>query len=494
MEFDIIIRNGNLVDGSGGKIEYGDLGIIDNKIKAIGDLKDSIGDREIDATDLVVSPGFIDVHNHADYDILKIPDAENMLRQGVTTLVAGNCGESSWPIGEHLNKVETTSIRQNYAILVGYNTIKSKLPSKYSQFSSKGKHIMKKMVAEALNEGAIGVSAGLNSTIVSAPQKIAEILAPLVKSGGVFANHIRNEGEDVLNAISEIIRIGKLGVPIQISHLKAYGPPAWDKIEEILDLIDSAVQDGIEISCDRYPYNAAFRGLYAGFWDHMSEWHKKNPEISLEDVVDKPPRELKKAVRTGIEAKGGSDKIIFAPLEPMPEIEGKTLAQVADEWNISEENTALKLMNKGGVSCIYHSMLEENLQKILAHPRVMVASDGHLREKGKGVAHPRNFGTFPRVLGKYVREKGLFSLEERIKKMTMMPAKKFNLNKRGVLAKNKIADIVIFDPEQIIDHKTFQNKQQYPEGIIHVIMGGKIAIKDTNVTDNYCGKVIRRGD
>jgi len=494
MTFDLLVKNGLIVDGTGAEAYQGDVGISGDRIHVLGDLSAAAGRDAIDATGLVVAPGFIDVHNHASNEmaggILNIPEAENMVRQGVTSLISGNCGGSPWPLGEHLDAVAQKPIRQNYGLLVGHATLRGQAGVGSQEASPDDLRKMQDLAAQAMEEGAFGMSTGYFPAFVTTGE-IMEVSKVVGSAGGVYASHIRTEGEGVLDAIAEAIAIGEgSGCPVQISHIKTYGNRAWGKVDAILELIDQARARGLNVQGDRYPYVASFTGVVSLVpTETRAEAARRGGMGHLRD------EDLVEEVRAGIaESLGnlnGPENVVCAPLDPMPEIDGKSLAQVAADRGASPVEVAIDLSTEGGVSCIYFSMNEENLARFITHPAVFAGSDGHLRVLGVGVSHPRNYGTFPRWVGHYGRDRGLLSVQEAVHKCSFMPAEKFGLHDRGCLAPRKYADIAIFSWEQILDRATFENPHQYPDGIPHVIVNGRCAIRDGELQQETHGRVLR---
>ena len=494
MTFDLIIRGGTVVDGTGAPGFVADVGMVGDRIHAIGDLSVAAARDSIDATGLIVAPGFVDVHNHAsnemDGGILNIPDVENQIRQGVTTLISGNCGGCPWPLGEHLDAAATLPIRQNYGLLGGMGTLRGQVVVGSQEASPEQIAAMQDLARQAMDEGAFGMSTGYFPEFVTT-EEIAAVARPIAEGGGVYATHMRSEGPRLLEAIEETIRIcEESGCPAQISHIKTWGVSAWGKIDRALELIDEAAARGLDITADRYPYVAAFSGI-ANTVPTALRIEAAN-RGGLEHLYDE---DLADAVRDGVHAYvadlGGPEHIVFAPLDPMPEIDGKSLAQVAAERGEEPWQSAVALTIQGRVSCIWFAMREENIATFMRHPRVFAASDGHLRVLGKGVSHPRNYGTFPRWIGHYGRDMGLFTVEEVVRKCTAMPASKFGLHNRGTLAPRKIADITVFDWETIIDTATFEAPHSYSKGIPHVIVAGKPGLRDGAVAEASYGRVLR---
>ncbi len=296
----------------------------------------------------------------------------------------------------------------------------------------------------------------------------------------------------MLDALAEAIEIGeRSGCPVQISHIKTWGARAWDKAEAMLALIDEARERGLDITADRYPYPAAFGGV-ANIVPVPARIEAME-RGGLEYLRDADLAESIRAWAEGYLADlGGPEKMVFAPLEPMPEIDGKSLAQVAEERGEEPWRVGLELTIRGGVSVIYFSMREENIPIFMRHPAVFAGSDGHLRVLGRGVSHPRNYGTFPRWIGHYGRDQGLFTVEQVVRKCSSMPARKLGLHDRGEIAPRKIADLAIFSWEEIIDTATFEDQHRYPEGIPHVIVAGVPAVRDGDVTAATPGRALRR--
>ncbi|MGI5819601.1 MAG: N-acyl-D-amino-acid deacylase family protein [Armatimonadota bacterium] len=494
MTFDLIIRGGTVVDGTGADGYVADVGVVGDRIHAIGDLSAAEARDAIDASGLIVAPGFVDVHNHAHNEmeggILNIPDVENQVRQGVTTLIAGNCGGSPWPIGENLDAADALPIRQNYGLLVGMGTIRAQVGVGAEPASAEQISQMQALAAQAMDEGAFGMSTGYFPEFVTT-EEIAAVARPIAEAGGVYATHMRSEAGGLIEALEETIRIcEQSGCPGQISHIKCWGTRAWDKAEQVLGMIEEARERGLDLTADRYPYVASFSGVANVVPSALRV--EAGRRGGIEHLRDD---DLTDAVREGvedfIEEIGGPENLVFAPLDPMPEIDGRTLAEVAQERGEEPWETGVALTIRGKVSCMYFVMREENIRRFMQHPAVFAASDGHLRVLGKGVSHPRNYGTFPRWVGHYGREEGFFSVEEVVRKCTSMPAGKFGLHERGTLAARKIADIVVFDWSTIIDTATFEDPHRYPEGIPHVIVAGKAAVRDGEVAQEAYGRAVR---
>ena len=488
---DIIIRGGMVADGEGGPLIRADVAVDGDKITRIGPLDKAKAKLVVDAAGQVVSPGFIDVHNHGndevDGGILRIPHADNMLRQGVTTIVCGNCGGSSFPIGKHLDAVAKLAIRQNYCTLVGLMNVRTKaMQGKAEAPNGEQRDRIRKEMAQAVDEGAFGMSAGYFPPYVQLPEIVAAAHGASDR-GGIYASHIRSEGDGLLEAVEEIIQISEQAeIPVQISHMKTFGKANWHKCDALLAMVDQAAARGVPITADRYTYLAA----YGGITDFCPAWARSYWKAGL-STQDK--ERMRKEMQEKFERMAGPEDIIVAPWWPDPDFGGKTIAQIAQEQNMHPADVVMEMSFRPKTSFVRGAMCEENIRRVLAHPLVMIATDGHLRTLDDGYNHPRNYGTFPRTIAKYVREAKLFSLETAVKKMTSMPAVKYRIPKRGLLREGCHADIVVFDPETLRDMATFENPHQYPVGISTILVNGGLAVENGHSTSGSYGRVLRKG-
>ncbi|MGC9316467.1 MAG: N-acyl-D-amino-acid deacylase family protein [Armatimonadota bacterium] len=499
MDFDLIISGGTIYDGSGRDGFLADVGVAGDRIKAVGDLAQAVARRTIDATGLAVCPGFIDPHTHCHVDVDKdILHCDNLLRQGITTVISGNCGGSSWPVAEHLAKVERKGFKSNYAMLVGHHTVRriamegsDNLWPTHEQTAA-----MQDLVRQGLEEGAIGLTAGYAQRHESF-EELVEVARPAAEADTIYATHIRSEGNALIQGIAEAVEVAhETGMAVQISHLKTMGPANWDKLDIVLDMLEEAVAMGLDVAADRYPYI----GWHGGSTNIMSRWcyeearrrggreHLKDP-----DIID----HFRQEIADLLEGYGGPDKLMFTPLaRPDPEVDGRTVADLMEAWDAEPIEVALEIERrneKHKIGAVGFTMSEGNLRRILAHPLVMVGTDGHLEVYGKVATHPRNYGTYPRVLGRYVREERIMSLGQAIEKMTAMPARRYGLRDRGWLRPGCFADVVIFDPATVTDTATFTDAHQYPTGIPYVTVNGQVAVDNEVTADEHHGRVLRRG-
>jgi N-acyl-D-amino-acid deacylase len=498
--FDILIKGGIVIDGLGQPGFLADVGIRGNRIEYIGTKKKTSGSTTIDAAGLVVAPGFIDIHTHCDRGLLSQPDNKNYILQGVTTVIGGNCGGSPLSINDYFEQVKTKSISTNIAVYVGHNTIRQKVMGQEDRApTAKELSQMENYVDQAMKEGALGLSTGLGYTpgMFSKTEEIIALNKVVGNHNGMYASHIRDQGLGMYESVEEAIRIGREGgTRVQISHLKLSIDKLWGETEQLFQIIEGARIAGIEVYSDEYPYIAASTGLSVIF----PAWSLSGGKLK-EHLQNPATREkLKKEMFHTGRMKTYRDRDMLSALQIAsyrnnPEYEGKTLREIlvlrGDEPTL--ENGAelvMEMQSKGGASCVFFLMDENDVAAIMKFPFNMIGSDGSVVRFERGVPHPRSYGTFPRVLGKYVREDNMLTLEEAINKMTALPAKSLRFNDRGVLAPQKLADIVVFDPKTIKDLATFDSPHQYPTGIEVVIVNGVITVQDGTLTENRGGRAI----
>ncbi|MHB9028689.1 MAG: N-acyl-D-amino-acid deacylase family protein [Candidatus Latescibacterota bacterium] len=512
-QFDVLITGGEVYDGSGNPGMEMDIGIRGDRIAAVqNSLKRSEAKIRIDARGLAVSPGFIDPHTHTDEQLLINPKAESKIRQGVTLEIGGNCGGSIFPktgenagqdVNDFYHQLEQKGIALNYASLVGHATIRNRIMGRHDRKpTAEEMQLMKAALRESLEAGAVGMSTGLYYAPGSfaAMEEIVELCRELVPYGGVYATHMRDEGDMVVESIDETIATAcQSGASLQISHLKTMYPRNFGKISTVLEKIDAAQREGIAVLADRDPYVARSTSLSALFPRWTQEGASSNFVPRLKDpALDARIREH---IR-GIEEKLVSwDTIMICGLDVHKDspIVGKTVLQASKEAGKPpyEFTRDLLIAENGGVSIVNFAMNEENLRRVLAHPLVVVASDGYslapYGELSAGKPHLRNYGTFTRVLGKYVREEKTLTLPEAIRKMTALSAEKFGLTGRGSLREGGFADVTIFNPDTVADSEDWMNPHQYGKGIEYVLVNGQVAIEKGEHTGALPGRCIRRG-
>jgi len=525
-QYNIIIKNGMIIDGSGAQAFKEDIGIVGDKIVAIGDLKNATADTIIDASGLVVSPGFIDIHTHTDIELMVNPNADSKILQGVTTEVSGNCGYSPFPLNDmdfnelesnvfekygfhvtwrdtagFLRTLEDKKISINYATFTGHGNLRSHVVGKNDiQAIPDQLKKMKNVLEHSMAEGSFGLSTGLEYAPGSyaSTEELIELNKVVAKNGGVYATHMRNEDDRVEEAVQEALKICKEAeVSLQISHLKACNESNWHKIDRVLEMIHVAAEAGMPVKADRYPYIAYGTGLTA----FLPLWSRQgNTEAILSRLRDSThSTKIKEYAESRGQNIGGWDRVVISSCfsEKNKIWEGKSIQACASELGIEtfEFIREILIEEKNRVGIVGFAMDENNLKKVLSSSLVMIGSDGSavapFGKLGEGKPHPRFYGSFPRVLGKYARDEKLFDLSTAIMKMTSMPAAKLGLNSRGVITKDYFADIVIFNPETVIDNATFMDPHQFPTGIEHVIVNGKITVSNRKHTGMKSGSVLR---
>lgn len=502
-KFDIIIKNGSVIDGRGNPPYRADVGIKEDKITKIGNLSTQDAHKIIDASGLTICPGFIDLHTHTDYAIHKLPEAHNYIRQGVTTVLGGNCGQSPYLIGEFLDKLKETKIALNFALLVGHNTIRYHVMGNANRPPTPPElEKMKTKTAAAMKEGAFGISTGLKYTpgMYAKTTELVELAKVVKQYGGFYATHMREEGIGVLDSVEETIQIGKsAGLPVHISHHKIASVDRWGVSRKTLAKVDAARNQGLDVTLDQYPYPATSTGLTILFPPWALEGDAKQCIQRWNDPKNRA-RLLKGIIHNIKHDRGGGDpgRIVMGHYSSDPTLEGMSIKQIlinkgipvtmkkAAEMIVQLQKDALEER----ALAIYFCLDDEDIERIMRHPYVSHASDGGIITKGKGKPHPRLYGTFPRVLRLYVREKGILTFEEAIRKMTSLPAQRLGLPYRGCLHEGCYADIVILDPATVGDTATWQNPHRYPKGISYVLVNGVVVVKDNIFTGHYPGHIL----
>ena len=515
---ELVIRSADLLDGSGAPAFRADIGIDGDTIVAIGDLSMAVAGKTIDGTGCVVTPGFIDIHSHSDYTLPINPQAESKIRQGVTTEVVGMCGGSAAPLdeasraravasnpdlpweewttfGEFLAFLQQQGTSVNVVPFVGHGTVRGLAMGLGERAPTEDElSEMKRLVAQAMDEGAWGMSTGLiyPPSVYGETEELVELSRVPARRGGFYFSHIRGEGATLLDAVAEAIEIGeRAGLPVQIAHFKASGIDNWDLLPQALSLLDAALERGVDVMADRYPYIASSTGLGAS----LPHWaHDGGRDALLDRLRDTTAR---KQILDDPEPQSTRwDKIVIAYVPDHSEWEGQSVAEIAAQRGTDPDVTALDLLleAEGRVSVIRFGMSEENLCAVLRHPAIVIGSDGSARAPygvlGQGKAHPRNYGTFPRVLGCYAREQGVLSLAEAVHKMTGKTAGRLRLGDRGLLREGYKADLVILNPETVGDAGTFTDPYQYPNGIEAVLVNGQVVIDHGNHTGARPGRVL----
>ena len=496
--YDVLIVGGTVVDGSGAPPVRNDVAIKNGRIAAIGRFSKATATDVIDAAGLMVAPGFIDVHTHAD-DIAETPRAENFVRMGVTSVVAGNCGGSALDIAEALARVRRAGIAINYATLIGHNTVRGAVMGTANRDATVSEIArMKSFVWRAMADGAVGFSTGLQyvpGTYAKMPE-IIELARVAGNAGGVYASHMRNEGTELEAAVEETIRIGEMAMcRVQISHLKVDSPSRWGASARALALIDAARARGIDVQADQYAYTAASSTLSIRF----PSWALEGGQESITRRLNDPAQwaKIKGDMRSLLAERGLADLsfAVVASYSPDPSLNGVSLKQVAQKLRGSDSlddqlEAARVMMLNGGASMVYHLMSDEDVERIMRHPQVAVASDSSLLLFGDGMPHPRGYGNNPRVLGEYVRTRHVISIQEAVRKMTSLPAQHFRFDGRGLLKPGYAADVAIFNPSIVADAATFEKPHAYAVGVPYVLVNGVVVVRKGEHTGVFPGQVL----
>ena len=502
-DYDLLITGGTVIDGTGAAAYRADVAIQGDRIALISrtPIDAARGRRRIDASGLVVAPGFIDVHAHLD-PILVMPDAESHVRQGVTLALGGPDGGGESPIGPYLARVEQQKLGMNVAFLTGHNTIRRAVMGTANRPPTPdelGK--MRERVAESMGQGAFGLSTGLRYIpgFYSNTDEVVELARVAADSGGIYTSHLREEAAGLFEGVAEALEIGRRArIPVVLTHHKVVGPKMWGKSPVTLAMVDSARRAGTDVMIDQYPYTATSTGLDI----LVPPWALAGGDTALRRRLSDPI--LNDSIEQGIvenlrNDRGGGDlkRVQFSRVRWDATLNGKTLYDLVVRLNIDPtmENAAPVVIDavlKGGASTIYHVLDEEDVKRIMAHPQTMIASDGRLNRLGDAVPHPRAYGTFPRVLGRYVREEKVLTLEQAVMKMTGMPATRLGLSDRGCLRNGCAADVAIFSAEQVRDVGSFADPHHYPEGIPWVIVNGVPVVENGQFGAARPGKVLRR--
>ena len=499
--FDLLIRNARIVDGTGGPSSTGDVAVRGDAIARVAPRIDAPATRVIDANGQVVAPGFIDIHTHARRGIFDVPTADNYVRQGVTTLIEGPDGSSPIPLGEFLARVAARGITPNFASMVGQGSVREAVIGSVDRKPTPAElDKMRALVRQGMEDGAFGLSSGLFYVpgTFTPTSEVIELATVAGRMGGIYISHMRDEASQVVQSVRETIEIGeKGGLPTQVTHHKIIGKGNWGKSVETLRLIDEARARGVDATLDQYPYTASSTGIGAAL---LPAWAQEGGRDSLMKRMGTPSTRSEiraETIRLLKEERGGGDphNVQLARCAWDKTLDGKRLDEVTKGRGLAPtiENaadTALWIVEQGGCSGIFHAISEDDLQRILKHPQTMIASDGEVPIFGQANPHPRSYGTFVRVLGRYVRELKTITLEDAIRKMSAFPAQRIGLVDRGVLREGMKADIAIFDPLSVRDLATFEKPHQYAEGVTEVIINGEIVFENGKMTAARPGRVL----
>ena len=497
-DYDLLIRNGKIINGTGNAWFYGDVGIKGSRILAVGDLHLQSASKTIDAAGLVVAPGFIDVHGHIEGSIFLRPTADNFIYDGVTSIITGNCGGSADNLTEFFRKLDSTKTSINVASLVGHNTVRRlAIGLADKPITTTDQQKMDDLLAQAMKAGAVGMSTGLIYLpgMYSKTEEVVSLAKVAALNGGIYASHIRNEGNNVAEAIEEAIAIGRQAkIPVQISHFKVAGKANWGRSAETLSYIEKARREGYDVTIDQYPYTASSTNLNTQLPDWAQSGGLDSIRIRLKDEI------TKKRIIADMQARLKKNKYknyshaVVARFESDSTYNGKSISDINQlkgrKRNVRQEIlTVLEMIDAGGAQMIYHSMNEDDIRHFMKYPHNMVGADAGVAT-GSGVPHPRGYGSNARVLARYVRNEQLISLEEAVRRMSGLAAQKFRLKDRGLILPGMAADIVIFDPATVVDKSTFAQPHQFSEGFRFVLVNGLPVIENGKHNGTRNGKIL----
>jgi N-acyl-D-amino-acid deacylase len=499
--YDLILKGGRIVDGTASPWYTGDVAITGDTIVRIAPAITDQATRVVNVKGLVVAPGFIDIHTHARRGIFEVPTADNYVRQGVTTLIEGPDGGSPIPLAPFLAKVAATRTTPNFAMFIGQGSVRSEVMGEVDRPATREElEKMRALVTQGMHDGAFGLSSGLFYVpgAFTPTEEVIDLARVAGSMGGIYISHMRDEAKGLTDSVRETLAIGeKGGLPTQITHHKVVGKKYWGGSVETLRMVDEARARGVDATIDQYPYTASATSIGAAL---LPAWaNEGGRDATLKRLKDPATRAKIKAASVAIirDERGGGDpkNVSVSACQFDPKLAGQNLAQITQGRGlaVSLENaaeTAMWIVEQGGCGGIFHAIGEEDLQRILAHPATMVASDGEVAVFGRNVPHPRSYGTFARVLGLYVRDKKVLPLETAVQKMSAFPAQRLGITDRGALRQGLKADIAVFDAATIRDTATFEKPHSYAEGVSMVIVNGQVAFEDGKMTPARPGRVL----
>jgi N-acyl-D-amino-acid deacylase len=491
--FDVLIRNGRVMDGSGNPWRRNDIGIRGDRIAALGYLPGAVAKVTIDAGDRLVTPGFIDVHSHAVEGLVR-PELRQgipLLAQGVTTIVGNPDGGGSVDLAAQRERLESGGIGPNVALLIGHGAVRAAIMGQANRAPTLDElSRMHDLVRRGMEQGAFGLSSGLFYTPGSfaKTEEVIALAAVAGEFGGLYTSHVRDEGDygaGVVASVDEVIRIAEEAHVIGIvTHMKALGPDSWGLATTMIEHIENARARGVQVFADQYAYEASSTSLRAALLPGGV------PVPAAEDAAMRA--EVEPTVKENIRRRGGAAAIVLAAYAPDHSLEGRSLAQIAADRQLAPERTALDLLARGNASIVSFNMTDRDIEAIMRQPYTMTSSDGGLVAMNEGKPHPRNYGAFARKLAVYVRERRVVSLESAIRSMTSLPAMVFRIKDRGEIREGAFADIAVFDPAKVRDRATYADPHQIAEGMGYVFVNGVMVVKDGQFTDALPGRVLRK--
>lgn len=496
-EVDFVIENGLIYDGSGTLPVQGHVAVRNGKIVSVGSVAAPASQWSIDATGLVIAPGFIDLHTHGDSGVVSplTRGCVNYLTQGCTTLITGNCGMGPVDVGAYYKQMEAGGVGANVGHLIPQGALRSEVVGKENRAPSDDELTkMRQLVQKGMSDGAWGMSTGLIYTpsTYASTSELIELAKVVASNNGLYASHIRGEESGLLESVQEAIKIGREAqIPVHVSHLKVKGTPQWGMLKLAIALIEEARSKGMTITADQYPYIAASTSLEATVFP---AWSRSGGLQQLVKRLDDPTsgNKIREEVQKSLSEKEDGKQIVIASFSPRPDWIGKNLKQIADQ----EKTTSLKLtesiMRQGGASIVNFAMSEEDVRSAMTCDWVATASDGGIHLPGANRPHPRSYGTFPRKIGHYSIREQVLPLEQAIRSSSGLPADILGLTDRGYLRVGQAADIVVFSSKDLIDQATFDKPFEYSSGIHYVFVNGAPAIYNQIPTGALAGQVLRK--
>ncbi|MDB5242598.1 MAG: aminoacylase [Spirosoma sp.] len=500
--YDLVIKNGRVIDGTGNPWVYADVAVRNGRIIQIGTVNSADAKRIIDATGLVVAPGFIDVHTHVESSLEAQPGAPNFVHDGVTTIITGNCGSSRINLRTYLDTLRIKGVSVNVGSLIGHNTVRVKVMKMvFREPTAREQADMETLVEQAMKDGAVGLSTGLIYTpgTYAKTTEIVHLAKVASRYGGLYASHIRTEGQNVKTAIEEAIQISREArIPVEISHFKVASKPLWGKSPETIEMVEAARREGLDVTVDQYPYTASSTtissllpswALADGDSAVLGRFHDPASRAKIREEMLKG---LKQSQRKNF------DYAVVASYRPDTTFNGLSISAINQKLGrknnaAAEADLVMDLMERANMrstQMVYHIMAETDVETILRYPNTMIASDAGVAKLGVGMPHPRAYGTNARVLSRYVRERHIIHLEEAIRRMTSLPAQRFRLTDRGLLRPGYAADIVLFDDKTVSDEATYDQPHAYTKGISWVLVNGTPVVENSKHTGQRPGQLL----
>jgi N-acyl-D-amino-acid deacylase len=498
--YDLLIQGGRILDGTGNPWYYADVGISGGRVAAVGDLKGARARRVIDARGLYVAPGFIDVHTHAGGGLAtpELSHARPLLAQGITTAVVNPDGGGPIDMKQQQRELRAARPAVNVAQMVPHGSVRGAVIGMEDRAPTPAElQRMKTLVRDGMQAGAFGLSSGpyYAPGSYSKTDELIELARVASEYGGVYSSHIRDEADyniGLVAAVDEVIRVAREAqLPGIVTHIKALGPRVWGYSGALVKRIERAREEGVQVFADQYPYEASGTGITGAL---IPRWAQVGGDTALLRRIDTPSERarLREGIVENLDRRGGASRLQFRRHTADPSIEGRTLQQVADGRGMHPADLAMELQKAGGAALVSFNMHPDDIATLMRQPWTITASDGDLVPFGEGVPHPRSYGTFPRKIRKYTLEDEVVDLPHAIRSMTWLPAAVFGMRDRGILREGAVADVVVFDLERVNDPATYQEPHQLAEGMVYVLVNGKLALERGQLADQRFGEILLR--